>query len=148
MDVLRGAVMGATFGALISYGARSFGGENEADAAIIESMPMLARVPLVAASMTRLAELKDAGPEAASLYAAMLARCNELLEAEAGVHPQLSQFRINRTCCEFKRGLKQLCAKAGENRAFMDAARQLMATESEILEDFSQKYLHNMVLGR
>ena len=148
MDVMRGAVVGATFGALIAYGARTFAAASDVDDGIIESMPMLARVPLVAASMKRLSELREASPEAAELYADMLARCNELLEAEAGLHPNLSQFRINRTCCDFKRGLKQLCAKAGENRAFMDTARQLVATESEILDDFCEKYLHNMVLGR
>lgn len=148
MDVIRGAVVGATFGALVAYGARAFATADDGDSAALEAVPQLARVPLLAASMHRLAELKDASPAAREVYEEMLAQCNELLEAEVGLRPALSQFHTNRVCCAFKRGVKQLCAKAGENRAFMEAARQLVATESEIVDDFCEKYLHNMVLGR
>ena len=149
MDLARGAVVGATIGAFSAYAMRAFAPAQQLDHndPTFSVAPHLIGNPLLAASFQRLGELKDANAEAEQMYASMLTLCERLLQSEhAETKP--SKFRLNRMCSEFRRSLKQLCAAAGMNREFTEAARTLLATESGIIEEFCERYLYNMVLGR
>lgn len=148
MDVVRGAVVGATLGALGAYAMRAFAVQEAAvDETTLSVAPHLRSNPILAASLHRLSELKEANPRSSEIYLGMLQSCETLLRAERADDDNLSQFRLNRVCSGLKRSLRQLCAAAGENRNFTEAARTLVATETDIINDFCERFLHNMVIG-
>ena len=149
MDVLRGACVGATMGALVAYGIRTFAPHPETQMSEEDDTlaPLLTSAPIVRASFQRLHELKASNPQADEQYTSMLKLVNVLIAADLGKKSH-SQFHLNRTCNDLRRGLKSLCAVAGTNREYADTARTLFATEKPTIDEFCDRFLHNMVLGR
>lgn len=149
---MRGLVVGGTLGALVSYGWRTFSVSSEVllDQDDAQIAPLLSSNPLLSACFHRLSELKAASPSAKDQFQRMLGLCNDLMRAERGMRSEKprSQFHLNRDVAEFKRSLKTLCAIAGENRQYVDASRTLLATEKQVMDEFCDRFLHNMVLGR